>query len=138
MTETPKDATDWKAEARKWEERSKTNYEELQQLKQQLESQGDVKSDLEKTLERLNSLEQTVAEKEAQILKQSVATEKGVPVDILVGTTKEELAAHADKVLEFRGSAPVGPVIPKAGFHPDPPKPNDEQEFVSNLFKRSE
>lgn len=141
MTEQQKpaeDSTDWKAEARKWEDRSKANYEELQQLKQKVQSQGDAQSDLEKALDRLNALEQSVAEKDIQLMKQAVATEKGVPVDILVGSTEEELSAHADKILAFRGDAPAGAVITQAGFHPEPPKPNDEQEFVNNLFKRSE
>lgn len=130
--------TDWKAEARKWEDRSKANHAELLQLKQALQAQGDAKTDLEKALDRLNALEQSVAEKDIQLMKQAVASAKGVPVDLLVGSTEDELSAHADKILEFRGQAPAGPVIPKGGFHPAPPKPNDEQEFVKSLFRGSE
>lgn len=144
MTEIPneqkpgEDSIDWKAEARKWEERSKTNHSELQKLQQTLQAQGDARTDLEKALDRLNALEQAVAEKDAQLMKQAVSSVKGVPAELLVGSTEAELSAHADKILEFRGSTPTGPVIPKGGFHPVPPKPNDEQEFVKTLFRGSE
>lgn len=44
-------------------------------------------------------------------LRAEVATAKGVPAALLNGSTKEELEAHADALIEFRGKVPGGPVV---------------------------
>ncbi|WP_052083159.1 hypothetical protein [Rhodococcoides fascians] len=44
-------------------------------------------------------------------IRADVATAKGVPAALLTGSTKEELEAQADALLEFRGKVPGGPVV---------------------------
>ncbi len=44
-------------------------------------------------------------------LRVDVAAAKGVPAALLTGSTKEELEAHADALIEFRGKVPNGPVV---------------------------
>ena len=133
-----KAGTDWKAEARKWEDRAKANMAELKSLKETADAGRSAKSELEAAMERLSKLEQENAAKDRALLTTTIANDTGVPADLLVGETREELVAHAEKILAFRGEQPSNPVIPRGGYQPVPPKPNDEQEFVSNLFKRSE
>lgn len=138
VEETKPDTTDWKAEARKWEDRAKANRAALEKLQETATAGQTAQSELEKALERLTRLEQENAVKERALLTATVAQEKGIPADLLVGDTREELTAHADKILAFRGEQTSGPVIPRGGYQPTPPKPSDEKEFVTNLFKRSE
>lgn len=112
---------DWKAEARKWEQRAKDNRaqaranEEAARRLKELEDAN--KSEAEKTAERLAQLE-----KENQEFKQreqlatwtaEVAEATGVPANLLRGATKEELEAHA---------AELAPVLAPAET-PDPPRP---------------
>jgi hypothetical protein len=62
------------------------------------------KSELEKLTGKLSKAEQAKAEAEAALVRFQVAAEKQVPaeaMDLLVGTTREELEAKADKLLEL-------------------------------------
>lgn len=52
---------------------------------------------------RLRAAEERLAALEAERLRAEVAAAKGVPVDLLHGSTKEELEAYADRLLTFRG-----------------------------------
>ncbi|UJQ87144.1 scaffolding protein [Arthrobacter phage BaileyBlu] len=45
-----------------------------------------------------------VARLNAEVLKLSIASEKGVPAKLLTGSTKEELEASAKELLEFKGA----------------------------------
>jgi hypothetical protein len=61
-------------------------------------------SDLEKAQSKATKAEQAKAEAESKLLRFEVAAEKKVPaeaVDLLVGTTREELEAKADKLLSL-------------------------------------
>lgn len=77
------------------------------------------KSETEKLTGRIKELEQLYEEsqrslsaKDVDILRRDVARDKGVPVSAVTGTTKEEMEAAADALLEWRGSQPKKP----AGF----------------------
>lgn len=99
------DGTDWKAESRKWEKRAKDNSDAAKRLKE-LEDKD--KSESEKLSERATSAEKRAEEAEARALKAEVAHEKGLTAKQakrLQGSTREELEADADDLLE---SFPAG------------------------------
>lgn len=64
-------------------------------------------------------------------LRSEVATATGVPVEALVGSTKEELEAHAAVLKPLINT---GPVVPNPGNTPGEAKPSDELAFVRGLF----
>lgn len=120
----PKQETDWKAEARKWESRAKENLTAAkaneaaaQRLAELEESQ---KTEAQKAQERLDAAEKRAAELELKATRAEVAAAKGVPVDLLSGSTQEELEASADALIAFRGEQARGPVIPNQGETPGP------------------
>lgn len=94
------DTTDWKAEARKWEQRAKENKSKADAYD---EAQEAAKSDLQKALERAEKAEKLNAEYEAE--KERIAAVKaaavstGVDYELLLmmqGNTPEEIAANAE------------------------------------------
>lgn len=112
------DPTDWKAEARKWEARAKENAtkartnEGAAQRLQEIEDAN--RSELEKANARADAAERRAAEAEARSLRADVAAEKKVPVELLSGSTREELEAAADKLIEFKGPERTDPQTPPA------------------------
>ena len=104
---------DWKAEAEKWkalsrqnEDRAKANADKAKRL-DALEEQS--KSEMQKLLEAKEAAEKRAAAAETASLKARIAASKGVDVDLLTGTTQEEITASADRLLAWRG-----PVTPSA------------------------
>lgn len=95
-------STDWKAEARKWEDRAKANVsaaEELQQLKDA------EKTEVQKAQERAAQLEKELGSERTARLRTEVAAAKGVPASSVTGTTREEMEAAADDLLAWRGGS---------------------------------
>ncbi len=89
------------------------------------------KSTTEKLTGRIKELEQLYEEsqrslsaKDVDILRRDVARDKGVPVSAVTGTTKEEMEAAADSLLEWRGSQSKKP----AGFQSGASAPNSASE----------
>jgi hypothetical protein len=129
---------DWKAEyektqaeARKWEARSKENKTAADELAAIRESQ---KTESQKQQEEREALLKENADLKALKLRTDVATEKGVPVALLSGSTKEELEAAADLLIEFRGVAEQKKLV-ISGEGKSPTKvTSDEQSFVRDLF----
>jgi len=97
---TPAQETDWKAEARKWEERAKANKTAAEKL---AEIEEATKTAEQKAAERLEAAEKRAAALEVKALRAEIAATKGVPVALLSGSTQEELEAAADALIEFRG-----------------------------------
>jgi hypothetical protein len=100
----------WREKARMQEDRAKANAAaaaELQQIKDRdLTELQRAQKDLEVERQRASMLERTS-------LQQQVALEKGIPADLvgsLSGATVEELTAHADRLLAWRGSPAVASV----------------------------
>lgn len=85
---------------RKAEADLKTAREELATVKV---DQDASKSDMEKVLAKVEGLEQRAEKAERKALVSEVASAKGVPAGLLTGSTKEELEAQADQLLEFKG-----------------------------------
>jgi hypothetical protein len=111
--------TDWKAESRKWEARAKENAAKAkvnEGAAQRLKEIEDAdKSEAEKAAARAEAAEKRAAEAEAKALRAEVAASKGVPVELLSGSTKDEMVAAADSLIKFREEA-SGPRAPR----PDP------------------
>ena len=129
---------DWKAEARKHEQRAKDNLakaKENESAAQRLAEIEDAnKTELEKVAARAEAAEKRAAELEAQSTRTEVAAEKGVPAALLTGSTKEELEASADALIAFRGDKSSKPLhVRKEGPSPTT-QPNENTEFVSTLF----
>ena len=104
------ETTDWKSEARKWEDRAKENKSAAEELASIKEAQ---KTEQQK-LEDRAAAEKKAEENAKDALRARVALEKGLtPAQEkrLIGTTREELLADADQLLTDLGKpAPKTPV----------------------------
>ena len=112
------EGTDWKVEARKWEERAKANRDEANTLKAKLAEVDDSRSDLEKALDRIGKLEAKNSELEHSALVSEVAQAKGVKASLLRGVTRRELEANADELLAWRSENVKKPAAPLLGHQP--------------------
>lgn len=101
------DAEKWKGLSRKNEERAASNADKAKKFDEHEEAN---RTELEKVQARAEAAEKAVAErdaKEAAIkLREEIATEKkfadrNIKATALRGTTREELEAHADELLEL-------------------------------------
>ena len=107
------DGTDWKAEARKWEERAKANKAELDAHQQQI-------ADSQKTAEqKAADAAADAAAAKLEALRWQVAATKGLDPILatrLTGSSKEELEADADALMALiPPKAPEAPPPPPAG-----------------------
>ncbi|MFI6302166.1 hypothetical protein ACIBCH_09865 [Amycolatopsis thailandensis] len=121
------DEIDWKAEARKWEERSKENFKELEKLKpleRLAAALGDGepekgKTELEQITERLAKHEEELGKANLARWRAEIANAKQLTPEQaaeLRGETAEELSAHADRLLTLFPTVPAAPGTPR----PDP------------------
>ncbi|TFI40274.1 hypothetical protein E4P29_25520 [Rhodococcus sp. 1R11] len=83
-----------KADAEKWRQAEKEKLPAEQRNAQEIE-------ELRRENETLRSAQ----------LRSDVATAKGIPAQLLSGSTKEELEAHADALLAFRGPVAGSPLV---------------------------
>lgn len=97
-TTAPAQETDWKAEARKWEERAKANKAASDRLAEIEEAS---KTEAQKLAERVEAAEKALAETRAEALRLSVIAKHAIPEDyqeFVSGSTEDELVAKAEKV----------------------------------------
>lgn len=92
----------WKALSRKNEDTAKANADKAKQYDALEESK---KSDLQKAQDELARVQAELDAERGGSLKASVAAAKGVPAELLTGSTKEELEASATALLAFKGPA---------------------------------
>lgn len=113
--------TNWKSEARKWEARAKENADAAKRLAELEEA---AKSEDQKRAERIAELEATVAEYRTRdqiaAWKAEVAKATGVPAEVLAGSTKEDIEAHAATLKPLIVPADgkkgaIGPYVPSEG-----------------------
>lgn len=78
------------------EDEQKTEYQRLQES---LEAERNRAAELEQSLA---AKDQAIAEREFSFTKSEIAREKGVPVENLTGTTREELEASAEALVKWR------------------------------------
>lgn len=104
---------DWKAEARKHEQRAKDNAakakanEAAAQRLAELEAAN--QTEAEKTAAKLADAEKRAAELELKALRAEVANAKGVPAALLSGSTQDELEESAEALIAFRGEQKQAP-----------------------------
>lgn len=118
-----KEATDWKAEARKWEQRAKENTAAAKRLQDLEDSQ---KTELEKAAARAEAAEAALAAKEAEATRLSIASKHGIAgdyLDLLVGADETELEAKAQKIaalitVQQETAGPTHLVVPGEGKTP--------------------
>lgn len=128
-TDAPaQETTDWKTEARKWEQRAKDNLAKVTELSPAAARLAEIeesnKTADQKAAERFEALEKSdrekdaaLAEREAKLLRYEVAAAKGLDLKAalrLQGSTKEELEADADDFAKSFVAGGVGEV-PGAG-----------------------
>lgn len=136
--EAPEKETDWKSESRKWEQRAKENLAAAKANEDAAKRLADIeesqKTEAQKTQERLDAAEKRASELEMKATRAEVAAEKGVPIALLSGVTKEEIEASADALLAFRGEPANGPVVPKQGAQPDSTKTGTPAQIFGDLL----
>jgi hypothetical protein len=94
--ETQQEIKNLRSESAKWRIEAQQRQEKLEEYEEAN------RSELEKAQAKATKLEQKAQEAEARLLKYEVAAEKQIPadaMDLLVGKTREELEAKADKLL---------------------------------------
>lgn len=103
QTEEPKEqaepATDWKANSRKWEDRAKSNKEQLDAALKEIEELK--ASQATNTTEQLEQANAKIAELK---LKIKVSKETGVPVELLQGSDEEAITASANALTSYAQS----------------------------------
>ena len=93
--------TDWKAEARKWESRAKAAKADSDDANKWREYEAAQKPIQERLAEELAQTKAEAAQATAELLRLKVAADKGITgeaLDLLTGTTLEELESKADKL----------------------------------------
>lgn len=109
------EAEKWKTLSRQNEQRAKDNADKAKKFDEHEEAN---KTELEKVQARAEAAEKAVAERDAREaaakLREEIATEKKfadrkIKASALRGTTREELEAHADELLEMIPAPPAGP-----------------------------
>ncbi|KTS90702.1 hypothetical protein NS183_07790 [Microbacterium testaceum] len=110
-------------QARIARERAKfADYEDLKARADKFdEYQESQKTEAERAQERLQAAEARAAELELRSIRAEVAAEKGVPVALLTGSTKDEITASADALIAFRGEQRQQDTytVPAAGQRPE-------------------
>ena len=94
-------------------------------------------TEAEKQSARTAELERENAELKSASLRATVAATKGVPAELLTGSTQAELEASADALNTFKGVQATSLHVPAEGKSPTV-KPNSESEFVGALFGAGE
>nr|DAJ50155.1 MAG TPA: Major head protein [Caudoviricetes sp.] len=99
QAEPTEPTTDWKANSRKWEDRAKSNKEQLDAaLKEIEELKASQATNANEQLEQANA---KIAELK---LKIKVSTETGVPVELLQGSDEDAITASANALTSYAQS----------------------------------
>ena len=99
QAEPTESTTDWKANSRKWEDRAKSNKEQLDAALKEIEELK--ASQATNTTEQLEQANAKIAELK---LKIKVSTETGVPVELLQGSDEEAITASANALTSYAQS----------------------------------
>lgn len=120
--------TDWKATARKWEERSKANHARVQELeplaKKAQELEDSAKSDLQRLQEKFDAASSRVSALEVERNRLAVIAKNQIPEDfqdLVQGNDEASLSASAEKVralIEKSNAQKSGYVVPVEGGAP--------------------
>lgn len=99
QAEPTEPTTDWKANSRKWEDRAKSNKEQLDAALKELEELK--ASQATNTTEQLEQANAKIAELK---LKIKVSKDTGVPVELLQGSDEEAITASANALTSYAQS----------------------------------
>lgn len=129
--EAPAQEPDWKAQARKWEERAKENKVKADAntaaAARLAELEEANKTAEQKAQERLEAAERRAAALEAKAVLADASAGTGVPKEILAGpasTSADDLAAFAELIIAFKGTTEAtastsGAYVPAEGRRPE-------------------
>jgi hypothetical protein len=98
----PVEGTDWKREARKWEDRAKAAKVDSDAAAKWREYEASLKPEQERMAEELARKSAEAEEAKATLLRYEIAAEKGISGDatrLLKGTSREELESEAELLL---------------------------------------
>lgn len=116
-----------RAENAKYRTAAKDNADAARRLAEIEEAK---KSEAQKQAEALQKLQQENSQLKLESLRTQVAAAKNIPdPTLLVGSTVEELEAHADKLLAFRGQSPA----PDFGAGARGQEPDESQVLLAQL-----
>lgn len=119
VEEAAKKDTDWKAEARKWEQRAKANYSAVEKL-QALEDEK--KSELEKAQDKAAQALQEAENAKREAARFRIAATHKISdeyFDLLTGSTEDELTAQAEKISQLIASTKTPHTVIPAGAEKD-------------------
>ncbi|QPK80813.1 hypothetical protein G7Y41_07065 [Schaalia sp. ZJ405] len=122
--------TDWEKEAKKWEARSKANFAAVKERDALAEAVKAKDADLASLQAKVEAFEH---ERKLDSWKTKVASEVGVPANLLRGTTLDEIEEHGKALAQAFKNLPRGPVVPPTGAESDT-KTHDLAGFVGELF----
>lgn len=117
--------------------RERAKYEGFEELKEKAarfdELEEEKKTELQKAQERAEELEKKLSslekEKTIRAMREKVAQEKGVPVDLLTGETEEACSAQANGILQFANGTGY-PAVRDAGEPAKITKASTRQQFA--------
>lgn len=134
---SPTKETDWKAEARKWEERAKANTAAAEKLAEIEEASKTAEQKRAEELQALREENEGLKTREqVAAWKAEVAAATDVPASVLAGSTKEEIEAHAESLKSLiapQAKGAVGPYVPSEGTSSGTPTGGAGQEFADFL-----
>ena len=123
------------------EEKSKfADYEEIKAKAAKFDEAEEAnKSELQKAVERANNLESELAgikkAEEVRKTREKIATETGIPANLLTGDTEESCKAQAEAIKAF--ATPNYPKVKDSGEVPKTVSGNakaDFAEYMTNIF----
>lgn len=144
----PAQEKDWKAEAeklkaesRKWEARSKENFDQLEALKEKADKWDELQEKGKTELERLQEqyaaaqakVEAYEQAEQARAWAAEVAAETHVPASVLRGGSKEEMQEHAQAIL---ASGLNSRSVPDGGEQSAPAVTRESIEKIPNQLER--
>lgn len=95
---------DWKAEARKWENRAKSAKADSEAATKWREYEQSLKPVQERLAEELVQARAEASDNALKLKRYEIASRKAIPadaIDLLTGQTEEDLEASADKLLSL-------------------------------------
>lgn len=130
-----KPETDWKAQARKWEQRARENSKAAERLAEIEEAN---KSEAQKTAERLAALEQEATDARREAMRLRIATRYSIgdeDADLFLTASDEETLTKQAERLAARTSEQKkqGNHVPREGSTPSPAD-DDERATARAIF----
>ena len=123
-------------ESRLAKEKAKlADYEELKAKASKLDEMEEAnKSELQKATEKAESLQKQLDEltkaNELRTIRDKVATETGVPANLLTASTEDECKAQAEAIKAFAGTSSTYPSVKDGGEVQGAPKKSVENQFA--------